>query len=298
MIFTGIPCYTLAQADKELMKAESRVMESFSLMLENLAFKEDGKSLEQAETCIYEMKKALELPGSFEYAFDSLSNVTIITSSDHIVRIYTWNLPLQSGSNRFFGIVQYKDTENDTLYVIRLHDKTQEIQYPETALLSSLDWFGAIYYQIISNTGDDGKPFYTLLGWHTENILISSRVIDILTITFPDEITFGKKTFCGHETHNTDRPVRIIFRYASGASMVLQYEEQSIVKSKKWKRKTRQFEYEHESEWVIVCDRLVPGDPQLEGQYEYYYPAGSEMDGFVFRNGCWHFLTNIDVRNR
>ena len=79
--------------------------------------------------------------------------------------------------------------------------------------------------------------------------------------------------------------------------MNLRYEKQSIVTSKNWNARKREFEYTREKAYLIVCDRLVPADPQLEGQYEYYIPSGEVMDGFRFLDGCWQFMEDVDVRN-
>ena len=45
-------------------------------------------------------------------------------------------------------------------------------------------------------------------------------------------------------------------------------------------------------------DRLVPMDPSMEGFRKYYVPAGDIYDGFVFRNGYWVLVEDVDVANR
>ena len=48
---------------------------------------------------------------------------------------------------------------------------------------------------------------------------------------------------------------------------------------------------------MIVFDRLTPMDPKLEGQYEFYVPETNIFDGFVFYNGKWVFIKEVDARN-
>ena len=79
--------------------------------------------------------------------------------------------------------------------------------------------------------------------------------------------------------------------------MILKYDEQYIVKSRKWNSARRKFETEDVKTNMIVCDELVPLDPQMEGQFEFYVPSSEIFNGFVFENGCWNFYKNADVRN-
>src|SRR5664280_349849 len=46
------------------------------------------------------LKRAITLPGSFSYPFDSLKKLARLTSPDGAFRIYNWNLPVTDGSNQ------------------------------------------------------------------------------------------------------------------------------------------------------------------------------------------------------
>ena len=48
---------------------------------------------------------------------------------------------------------------------------------------------------------------------------------------------------------------------------------------------------------MIVFDRLVPLHPSLEDMYEFYVPSTNVIDGFLFRNGKWHYAKDVDARN-
>lgn len=48
---------------------------------------------------------------------------------------------------------------------------------------------------------------------------------------------------------------------------------------------------------MIVFDRLIPMDPSLAGQYQYYIPETNIFDAFVFSKGKWIFAQDVDARN-
>jgi hypothetical protein len=89
-----------------------------------------------------------------------------------------------------------------------------------------------------------------------------------------------------------------LFKYSSSASMLLTYDNQYIVKNKKWNSSKKQFETDREKAWMIVCDELVTPDPQFEGQFEYYVPSSETFNAFLFKDDKWNFIKNVDVRNK
>ena len=55
---------------------------------------------------------------------------------------------------------------------------------------------------------------------------------------------------------------------------------------------------------MIVFDRLAPIDTRngsttadLTGQYQFYAPETNILDAFVFENGKWVFVKDVDARN-
>ena len=91
---------------------------------------------------------------------------------------------------------------------------------------------------------------------------------------------------------------RIIFRFAATTTMSLKFEKQTIASNKKWNIKKRDFDYSTRNSEMIVFDKMVPLDPLLEGQYQYYVAAGDTFDGFLFKDHSWTFITGIDTRNK
>lgn len=281
----------LAQTNQMVSEAEEKLKELFDSIA---ASPDDEERTRSGTTFSASLRETLFLDGSFEHPFSLLPNLSKLTSPDKRLRIYTWNIPLHSGMNIFYGLVQMKSPACDTLTVVTLKDRADRIVSPDEVISDPERWYGAIYYQLITQQTTSGQVFYTLLGWRGENMFVSSRVIDILTVTSSGELLFGKQIFCDYKN---SKPVRIIFRHSPNVTMSLRYEEQLVVTNKVWISRRREFRYKREKAWLIVCDRLVPANSQMEGQYEYYIPAGDVMDGFIFRNGCWTFMQQIDARN-
>ncbi len=280
-----------AQTNRAITEAEEQLKELFDMMISS---DDDEVRINSGVNFSALFHQTLTLDGSFKHPFSLLSNLSKLTSSDEKLRIFTWNLPLHSGMNRFYGLIQINSTETDPLIVVDLMDQGDKIANPEAEILFPEMWYGAIYYKLITLQTVYDQVFYTLLGWRGENMLMTSRLIDILTISSAGEISFGKTVFCDYAE---SKPTRILFRHSANVTMSLRYEEQSVATNKKWHARRKEFSYKREKAWLIVCDRLVPANPQLEGQYEYYIPAGDVMDGFIFKEGCWNFIKQIDARN-
>jgi hypothetical protein len=240
-----------------------------------------------------ELKSALTVEGSFDYPFDSLTILSILSPPDKSFRLITWNLQV-AGMNRFFGFIQVRGLKGKKSILVELEDRSDSLTDPSNLLLGAKDWLGAVYYQIIPGDTHGGGRIYTLLGWHGINPLLTARIIDVLSFSEDTIPRFGMAVFCTDSLHDAKR---IIYKYSAKASMLLRYDEQMIVTGKKWNASKREFEIYTEKHPMITANRLVPMDPQMEGQYEYYIPASDIIDGFIYKEGCWTPVRDIDARN-
>jgi hypothetical protein len=91
----------------------------------------------------------------------------------------------------------------------------------------------------------------------------------------------------------TDKGIRsrVVLEYAEKSTMVLRYDYQAIMMQKKKK-------VIKEDAWLIVMDHMVPMDPSMVGNRKYYVPAGDSYDGYVFKDGFWVLVEEIDVVNK
>ncbi|GEM_PF-677867 len=213
-------------------------------------------------------RRILKEPESFEYPFDEIKNAGILKSSDDRLRIYNWNVPFEAGYNVFYCFLQYR--KNDTILTYELNDRSEKIDKPENKTLDKDNWYGALYYEVITKQGRFDGTYYTLLGFDPHDFLTNKKVIDVLHFDKNDQPVFGASIFKNRENITK----RILFEYNQFANMMLRYD-----KDKK----------------MIVYDHLSPSKPQYEGQREYYGPDFS-YDGLKYENGIWNTYFDLDLR--
>ena len=239
------------------------------------------------------LRQALNLQESENYPFDSLKSLNKVISPDRHFRIFQWNLPGTDGRPRYYGFIRIMGRAEPL--VIRLTDGSDSIEGADTVLVDAGHWYGALYYKIIPVDLPDGRKAYTCLGWAAKTPALNQKVIEVITFDTQENPIFGLKIFQGY---GPGGQARIIFRYAPTTSMSLKYDRAKFEVKKGWNAKKRSFETSTVDEEIILFDHLVPMDPQLEGQYQYYTPSGDMADGFLYRDFRWAFLGGIDSRNK
>ena len=93
----------------------------------------EQERLQANYTFVKTLVSALQTSHSYDFAFDSLDMVSRLRSPDDRFRIFTWHLPLNDGSYRYYGAIQLH-TPDGSLQLIPLLDRTYEIKEPETAV--------------------------------------------------------------------------------------------------------------------------------------------------------------------
>jgi hypothetical protein len=288
MVWTGNPA--LGQGTQTLKLTE----DTLTAILTRINRSTDDSTKQKLNSSFYHiLHEALMDPEADNHPFLSLKSLVKITSPDNKFIIYHWNLPDSKGNHNYYGFI--KLLNRDPSLVFSLNDFSDSIPKPDTAHLDCMHWFGALYYKVILNETKSGKQFYTLLGWSGKNAAITQKIIEILSFNDRGIPEFGLPLF--HD-YNGGKMTRIIFRYSGSTSMSLKYEEQMIASDKKWNPKKREFEFRTRTAMMIVFDRMVPLDPKLEGQFQYYVAAGDVFDGFECKNGGWNFIQGIDSRNK
>jgi len=245
--------------------------------------KTDSGRLAANDIFLLKLQSVLKSKSPVSLTLDSIKGITIAISDDKKMRIFTWNLPLSDGSNKYFGFIQFT---TDSIILVPL--KSNQVLGGDftQAQLTPEKWYGAIYYKIVQ-VQIAGKQIYTLLGWDGCTQTLNRKLIDILSFTASGGFVFGMPVF------KTDAGIksRVIFEYAEKATMLMRYDYQSIMVQKR-KRLVK------ENAWLIVVDRLIPMDPSMKGMRNYYVPAGDTYDGFLFKNGYWVLVEDIEVANK
>ena len=211
---------------------------------------------------------ALLLDNSFEYPFSKVQKMKIIVSTDEKIKLYTWNIPLAGGHQKYFGFIQTNIEGKQNIYP--LTDNRKQIDTPQLQTLSINTWHGALYYSIrVDNFGD--KDVYTLLGIDMNNLFSSKRIIETITLSDDGEPKLGVPVFRVKGKVLS----RIVFEFSARATMTLRWNEEMQ---------------------MIVFDHLSPMRNDYAENYQFYVPDFS-YDGFKLTPLGWEYEADIDVRN-
>lgn len=134
---------------------------------------------------------ALKTTHSFDFAFDSLGQISMLYDKDSSFRIFTWAIALSKIQYRFYGAIQM-NTKNGVLKLYPLFDNTFDTKNMDT-ITDNKAWIGALYYKMIRNKFQN-KTFYTLLGWCGYGFQTNKKVIEILTFKNGSPV-FGAPVF-------------------------------------------------------------------------------------------------------
>jgi hypothetical protein len=224
---------------------------------------------DRIEYCINfakQLRRALDIPGSFNYPFPKLDTVIhIVYPNDRSFRIFNWMIAPAETVRRYYGAIQMAGPEG-RLYPLR--DNSRDIEErAETMNLTGDQWFGCEYYRILDHEVM-GQKTYLLFGQNTDGMQSNKKILDILRFEEQGPV-FGAPVFVvpdyrrqGVRTQN-----RMILEYKKGANASLNYDS------------TRR---------MIMFDRLASeiNDPNRKNTYA---PTG-QTDGLRYENGQFIFV--------
>lgn len=246
---------SFSQEDTVLVNRETRMID----MLDQLRNAENDHTRNEANKKLSAyMYETLQLPGAFSYSFSKLKTIGFIDSPDGNVRIVNWNVEQQDQTHRYTCYVLKKDKRNE-IQVSELVDNSFMMPGQPDDILSSNEWYGALYYKIIPMQ-KGSKTLYVLLGWDGNTSASNMKLIDVMYFS-GNNVKLGSPIF-----QWKDKTVkRIFFEHSEKATMSLRYEDQ-------YKR--------------IIFDHLSPEAPGLEGFYAYYVPDLS-LDALMLDGNKW-----------
>ena len=221
-----------------------------------------------SERLVRQMVKALKLPNSYYYPFDSLKQIiNIIYADDNAFRIFNWSIDPSNVLKRYYGAIQLP---SEKLKLYGLLDYTEEMgKGVEDSILTGGKWYGALYYRIMSHEVE-GQKVYTLFGLNASSPVSNKKVLDVLTFG-EHGVTFGAPIF-GVVSENF--PQQRINRF------ILEYKKVAQV-SMNW-------DAEHQ---IIIFDKLVSQVNDVHRKYT-YVPSG-QYDGFRWANDMWNYLRDV-----
>ncbi|MDD4002333.1 MAG: hypothetical protein PHU35_06030, partial [Bacteroidales bacterium] len=267
----------------------------------------DNERFNANEKFIEVMDQVLSMNNSFNYPFSQLNRVSNLKSSDNKFRIFTWAVVSQDRSYENFGFIQSKNEISGEYEVYKLNDKSEEIFNPEFDKCDNDNWFGAVYFELLTNKYED-RTFYTLLGVDGNNIYTKRKVIE--PILFKSRS--GKPEFGANQFYKQKDKRRIVFEYNSEARFFMKWDNQyyedkqrgkkqslisSIFNKKSNQIRTNAPEAPVVREEMIVYEVLEPMFEGLEGKTQFYVSSGY-VNGFKFEKGRWRLVESVLPRNK
>jgi len=273
MCYCCTPNHVLAQvnASKVDMDLLNKLQDSLVRSANQMYTEQTNiQRFEQNARFIKLLVNALKTPFSYNFAFDSLKNISLVKSPDNSFRIFSWYIPAEDGTYRFFGSIQMA-TKNGALKLFPLIDDTDNFK-DDNQITTNKQWYGARYYEVIPLITAGQKTTYALLGWKGKNNKTSKKVIEILSFN-GDTVIFGKPVF--ENNKNAALKNRIVFEYNRLNSMTLRLDKK---------------------EQLIAFDHLAPIDSTMTGNYE-YYASDSSFDGYRLVGNKLKLIENIELKN-
>lgn len=217
---------------------------------------------------IRSLTRALKIPNSFYYKWDSLLPWKIVTPEDGSFRIFSWYVRSDIDAYKYFGTIQMR---SDTLKMFPLIDYSDFTADAEEVTVDNNNWYGALYYGI--KTVKAGKNiYYTLLGWDGNNMTSNRKIMDILFFKNAKP-RFGAPII---QVEKGKTQKRFILEFSDDAVATMSYSD---------------------ADKKIVYDHVAPNGNALEGFYANYIPDGT-YEGFEWKKGKWRHVNEIGYQKR
>lgn len=213
----------------------------------------------------HELGLILNSDSAFTATFTDVP-ISHVAPPDGAFRLFTWNVRKSNGSYLYEGFLLVKKGNKTNLYELR--DMTDHIPKPATAQLSPENWYGALYYEVLT-VQRGSKTYYTLLGWKGYNRVETRKVIEVLSLS-SSMPKFGAPIFGTGKQRNQ----REVFAYTAQGSMQL-----------KWTPARK----------AIIMDHLSPTKLEFDGQPAFMAPDFS-FDSYTWDKDHWRLDRDIDLR--
>lgn len=253
----------------------------------------DNERYLASEEAVDALRDALDEAGSERWRWSLPRSVSVLTSPDGKLRLFTWAVVRDNGEFECFGAVQFYNDRSEAYEYALLHDKSDDLINREESLLTADNWLGAIYQELIQTTASD-RTYYTLLGWNGVDNLTDLRVIE------PVVLRGGVPQF-GAPVFRRERNLRrVVLEYRGDAAVQMAYEEQTVqtVERERVKVKGRYRTVERTREHrekVIIFDEVEPQIEGMEGLFQYYVPSGLEL-AYAWVDGKWELRQGAQGR--
>lgn len=208
--------------------------------------------------------QALKTENSFQYHFDRLKAVSILTPPDSSFRVFSWQLFVDDSTYRYYGAIQMNQHD---LNLFPLIDRSFEMRgLPTREELSPDYWYGALYYNLLPFDTRQGKK-YLLFGFDGFTFFDKRKVVEVLSFDEKGRPVFGAPVF---EQPDAEGEMRVMLEYFAEARVRLNWDEQYH---------------------MILFDHLVPYPNPYNGGIM-NIPDGS-YSGYKLEKGRWKFVEKV-----
>ena len=266
VIFINCHAQKLSRSDYKILKQKEDTLKIFARQIMEGRNPADCMLADSQFTRLF--VKALKIPNSFSYPFDSLINISKLTAPDSSFKIFTWQLVIDEDQVRQHGAIQMR-TADGSLKLFPLVDKSDITENMTDTIANNFGWMGAVYYKIIE-TEDFGKKFYTLLGYDENNIRSNKKIIEVLTFQRNEPI-FGGPYFSYQDgSLNKKFPNRFVMEYKKHAGPRLTFDDEQN---------------------MIIYEHLI--SPSGEPNKKYTLVPDGDYEGLKWMQGKWVHINKV-----
>ena len=237
------------------------VMEDELVILLDDLRKADGNQAKISANILFKEKlsKVIEQKEALTYPFSKLNTVGVIDSPDKLIRIINWNVEKEDFSHTYNCFVLHFDKRKKKYFSTELIDNSFGMPSHPTEIISSSNWYGALYYKIIP-VQKGSKTLYTVLGWDHNSSMSQVKLIDVIYFT-------GKTLKLGAPIFKEGKvsKKRVFFEHSKKTSMSLKYESDRE---------------------RIIFDHLSPESPSMKKFRSFYVPDMS-YDAYILEANKW-----------
>ncbi len=253
----------LKPADAKMLRQKEDSLKAFADSMINADYA--GRRFLNDSLFVRGFVRALRVPNSFYYPFDSLQSISRLYAPDSSFRLFTWQLKKDEYFYFQKGAIQVK-TKDGSLKLYPLFDASMFTSKPDDSVRSRNNWIGALYYRIIEKEWQ-GKKYYTLLGFDGYTVGSNRKWMEVLTF----DPQSGEPVFGGP-----------FFMVQSDSAKKASVANRFHIEYKKEASTT--FNYSPEKNMVIF-DHLISESDEPH-RAETYIPDG-DFEGFEWKNGKW-----------
>lgn len=259
-LFQGLKAQHLSDSSRQVLAKQEDSLKVLAYAIVNAS--QEGQRRKACNTFIPLLVHALKLRGSFDYPFDSLREISRLYPPDSSFRIFSWQMPLMLGANRYFGALQIH-TRNGKLKLFPLLDNSEfTLDWTDT-ITGPSRWIGALYYNLVE-THNRRKTYYTLFGYNANGPFSNKKILEALIFRHGRPV-FGAPIF----NFSGDQPAgptrnRFVLEYKKDGNARLNFDRDLD---------------------MIIYDELVSVDHRPLKKFT-YVPDGN-YESFVWKNGQW-----------